>query len=432
MILWYYFGLMSTNREHIGAHYDVIVIGGGPSGMMAAGRAAERGKRVLLVDKNKQLGKKLDITGGGRCNILNAEDDTRKLLENYGEAAKYLHSPFAQHGMKDSWKFFEDRGLPIVVEARKRAFPESQEAKDVTRVMREYVGKNGVTQRLGTKVQKFITDDDGKILGIHTNRESFSGDAFILATGGSAHAETGASSEGTSWLSEFGHTVHEPTPNIVPLKAADQWVKDISGTTLSFMKITFTDYKESKATRFSRTGKMLFTHFGLSGPLILNAAHEVKKLLASGQVLATIDMYPDTEVGTLRNRVLEVFNINKNKELRNVLKEFVPAGMAEAVASQLDPEMQKMRVHSVGKDERNELVNRLKAMPVTIIGTMGLDWAVISDGGVDLSEIDTKTMRSLKCENLYFTGDLMHINRPSGGYSLQLCWTTGWVAGNSV
>ncbi|MFT5849790.1 MAG: putative Rossmann fold flavoprotein [Patiriisocius sp.] len=423
---------MSTNREHIGAHYDVIVIGGGPSGMMAAGRAAERGKRVLLVDKNKQLGKKLDITGGGRCNILNAEEDTRKLLENYGDAAKYLHSAFALHGMKDTWKFFEDRGLPIVVEARKRAFPESQDAKDVTKVMREYVGKNGVTLRLGTKVQGFIKDDDGKLIGVNTSRESFSADAFILATGGSAHAETGASSEGTAWLSEFGHTIHEPTPNIVPLKVEDQWVKDISGTTLSFMKITFEDNKGTKASRFSKTGKILFTHFGLSGPLILNAAHQVKKLLATGQVFATIDMYPDTEIGTLRNRVLEIFNINKNKELRNVLKEFVPSGMAEAVAAQLGPDMQKMRIHSVGKDERNQLVDRLKAMPVTINGTMGLDWAVISDGGVDVSEIDTRTMRSKKCENLYFTGDLMHINRPSGGFSLQLCWTTGWVAGESV
>lgn len=424
---------MSTNRENIGAHYDVIVIGGGASGMMAAGRAAERGKRVLLVEKNKQLGKKLDITGGGRCNIFNAEPDERKLIENYGDAAKYLFSTFAQHGMEDSRKFFEDRGLPIVVEARGRAFPESQDAKDVTRTMKDYVGKNGVTLRLGTRVEGFITDDDGKILGIETTRESFSADSFILATGGSARADdTGASSEGVRWLKAYGHRVHEPNPNIVPLKVDEQWVKDISGVTLSFMKITFRDHQNSKKTQFSRTGKILFTHFGLSGPLILNAAHEVKKLLHHGVVRATIDMYPDTEIGTLRNRVLEVFNINKNKELRNVLKEFVPAGMDTAVAAQLDPEMQKMRVHSVGKEERYELVERLKAMPVTINGTMGMDWAVISDGGVDMSEVDTKTMRSKKVENLYFTGDVLHINRPSGGYSLQLCWTTGYVAGQNA
>lgn len=399
--------------------------------MMAAGRAAERGKRVLLVEKNKQLGKKLDTTGGGRCNILNAEEDPRKLLEFYGDAAKFLHSPFSQHGMEDSRTFFESRGLPIVVEARKRAFPESQDARDVTRTMKEYVTKHGVTLRLGTRVDGLIVED-GKLLGIETTRGSFSADTFILATGGSAKADTGASSAGVTWLTQFGHKVYDPNPNIVPLKVDEKWVKDISGVTLSFMKITFYDHQFSKKTKFSRTGKILFTHFGLSGPLILNAAHEVKKLLHYGRVNATIDMYPDTDVGTLRNRVLEVFNINKNKELRNVLKEFVPHGMDTAVAAQLGPDLQTMRVHSVGKEERNELVDRLKAMPVTITGTMGMDWAVISDGGVELSEVDTKTMRSKKVDNLYFTGDVLHINRPSGGYSLQLCWTTGWVAGQNA
>ena len=400
--------------------------------MMAAGRAAECGKRVLLVEKNKQLGKKLDTTGGGRCNIFNAEEDVRKLASAYGDAAKYLHSAFAQHSMEDSRKFFEDRGIPIVVEARKRAFPESQLATDITDAMRAYVTKNGVTLRLGVGVQGFIKGDEGEILGIQTTKESFAGDKFILATGGSSRPETGASSEGVSWLTEYGHTVHEANPNIVPLKVEDKWVKDLSGTTLSFMKITFGTKLTKKLGKFSRTGKILFTHFGLSGPLILNASYEVKQLLAGGQVHATIDMYPDTDIGTLRNRVLESFNINKNKELRNVLKEFVPHGMDEAVAAQFDSEMKTMRVHSVGKEERLELVNRLKAMPLTITGTMGLDRAVISDGGVDMSEVDTKTMQSKKVPNLYFTGDVLHINRPSGGFSLQLCWTTGWVAGQSV
>ncbi|MFT5037009.1 MAG: putative Rossmann fold flavoprotein [Candidatus Azotimanducaceae bacterium] len=408
-------------------HYDVIVIGGGASGMMAAGKAAENGRRVLLVEKNKMLGKKLSITGGGRCNIYNAEKDQRKLLANFGDSAKFLHSAFAQHGMQDSHDFFVAQGLPIVVEARKRAFPESQDARDVTATMKKYVTDNRVELRTGTRVQKFATEN-GKIVGIETNKGDFTADSYILATGGSAHAETGASGEGIEWLSELGHTIHASNPNIVPLKVDEKWVKDLSGTTLSFMKITFgVNGKQGKP--FSRTGKILFTHFGLSGPLILNAAHEVKKLLSHGPVHATIDLYPDTEVGTLRNRVLEVFNINKNKELRNVLKEFVPHGMTDAVAAQLDNELASMRVHSVSKEDRNALVDRLKAMPLIVTGTMGMDWAVISDGGVDLTEIDTKTMRSKVHENLFFTGDVLHINRPSGGYSLQLCWTTGHVAG---
>ncbi len=422
---------MSTKSGNRGAHYDVIVMGGGASGMMAAGRAAECGKRVLLVEKNKVLGKKLSISGGGRCNITNAEKDVRKLLSNFGDADKFLFSPFSQFGMAETFSFFAAHGLPLVVEARKRAFPESQKAEDVTNTMKQYCIKQNVTLKTDTRVESFIMDE-GNIVGIETNRGPFSADSFVLATGGSSHPETGASGEGIEWLKELGHTVYSPSPNIVPLMVDEDWVKDLSGKTLSFMKITFSDLNESKKTRFSKTGKILFTHFGLSGPLILNAAHEVKQILKHGHVRAYIDMYPDTEVGTLRNRVLEVFNINKNKELRNVLKEFVPAGMSEAVAAQLSPELQAMRVHSVGKEDRHALVERLKAMPLTVTGTMGMDWAVISDGGVELSEVDTKTMCSKKHTNLYFTGDVLHINRPSGGYGLQLCWTTGWVAGSNV
>lgn len=411
--------------------YDVVVIGGGPAGMMAAGTAAARGRKVLLVEKNKDLGKKLSITGGGRCNILNAEPDTRKLLENYGEASKFLFSPFSQFGMQDTWDFFAELGLPIVVEARKRAFPESQQAGDVMRVMKKYVTENNVELWTGTKALGFETKN-GEITGLNTSRGDVSADSYILATGGSSRPETGSTGEGVEWLKEIGHTVHTPSPNIVPLKVAEDWVKELSGTTLSFMKITFGSNLTKDQGRFSKAGKILFTHFGLSGPLILNSAHQVKELLQGGPVQTVIDMYPDTEVGTLRERVLKVFENNKNKDLKNVLKEFVPHGMAEAVAAQLDLELQNTKVHSVSKEERHELVDRLKAMPLTVNGTMGLDWAVISDGGVDLTEVDTKNMRSKVHENLFFTGDVLNINRPSGGFSLQLCWTTGYVCGQSA
>lgn len=408
--------------------YDVVVIGGGPAGMMAAGTAAKRGRKVLLVEKNKELGKKLSITGGGRCNILNAEDDMRELVSHYGDAAKFLYSPFSQFGMQDSWDFFNERGVPIVVEARKRAFPESQEASDVMQAMKRYVTENNVELWTGEKALGFNVKD-GKIESLNTTRKIVVADSYILATGGSSHPETGSTGEGIEWLKDLGHTVHASSPNIVPLKVLEDWVKDLSGTTLSFMKITFGTNLTKQQGRFSKTGKVLFTHFGLSGPLILNSAHAVKELLRGGVVPAEIDMYPDTEVGTLRNRVLEVFNQNKNKELKNVLKEFVPHGMADAVAAQLGEELQHTKVHSVSKEVRNQLADRLKTMPLTVTGTMGLDWAVISDGGVDLKEIDMKTMRSKVHENLFFTGDVLHINRPSGGFSLQLCWTTGFVCG---
>jgi predicted Rossmann fold flavoprotein len=291
--------------------------------------------------------------------------------------------------------------------------------------------KHGVNFKLGYKVRGFITHE-GKIIGVETNKESFGADSFILATGGSSHQETGSNGEGIEWLRELGHTVHKPNPDIVPLRVEDKWVRELSGTSLSFMKITFTDLNNSKKLRFSKTGGLLFTHFGISGPLILNSAHQVKLLLKNGLVRAYIDLYPDTEVGTVRNRVQEAFDINKNKALRNVLKDFLPAGMQGTIAALLPTELREKKVHSVTKEERYALVDMLKAMPMVITGTMGYEHAVVSDGGVDLAEIDTKTMRSKKHDNLYFTGDVLNISRPSGGYSLQLCWTTGWVAGNNV
>lgn len=422
---------MSTPTPHIDAHFDVIVIGGGASGMMAAGIAAQKGKRVLLIEKNKELGKKLSITGGGRCNITNAEDDVRKFLSHYEEASKFLFSPFSQFGVKDTFAFFEKQGLPLVVEGGKRAFPETHSAPDVTATLKEFLTKQRVTLKTNTKAEGFVVHE-GKIIGTQTDRETYGGDSFILATGGSSHQHTGSTGEGVEWLKELGHTVHQPNPDIVPLKVEDPWVKSLSGTALPFMKITFTDLHDSKKVAFSRTGRLLFTHFGLTGPLILNSAHKVKMMLKHGPVRAYIDLYPDTEVGTVRNRVLEAFNINKNKALRNVLKEFTPAGMHSAIMMLLPVEVREKKVHSVTQDERHALVELLKGLPLVITDTMGYDWAVVSDGGVELSEIDTKTMRSKLHSNLYFTGDVLNISRPSGGYSLQLCWTTGFVAGSNA
>ncbi len=412
-----------------GEKYDVIVIGGGASGLIAAGRAAERGLTVLLIEKNKHLGAKLSITGGGRCNITNAEEDERVLLSHYGNAEQFLYSPFSQFGMKDTCHFFESRRLPIVVEARKRAFPSTQKAQDVVDVLVAYVKKGNVDIQTGTPITNIVCEN-GSISHVVAGKVIYRATHYILATGGVSHPETGSTGDGYAFLSALGHTVEQPTPTIVPLATKELWSKKLAGVSLSFMKITF--FLEGKRV-FSKTGKLLFTHFGLSGPLILNSAVSVADLLHTGAVTATVDAYPDTDLGSLERRIISVFDVNKNKTLRTVLKEIVPKGMAKGIEILLEDKVDiDTRVHSVSKEDRKVITHLLKALPITIEGLMGFDRAVIADGGVVLSEIDTRTMQSKKVSNLFVTGDLLHINRPSGGYSLQLCWTTGYVAGNHV
>lgn len=406
-------------------HYDCIVVGGGASGMMAAGTAAARGKRVLILEKNAVLGAKLNITGGGRCNVTNAEYDVRALLAHYGKAEHFLYSAFAQFGVKDTFEFFESRGLPLVIQARKRAFPHTERAPDVCNVMKEYV--KDCTVLTHRTVQKVLMKD-GSIDGVQVGKDVYTATSYVISTGGMSHPETGSTGDGLKWLTAIGHTVKESTPTIVPLATREAWSHVLSGTSLSFMKITF--FADGKKA-FTKTGKVLFTHFGLSGPLILNSAGTVAQLFEGGvNVTALIDAYPDTDIGPLEDKIIKTLDLYKNKMLKNVLIEIVPAGMAPGILLLLEKEINfETKVHSVTKDDRKKLVRVLKALPLTITNLMGFDRAVVADGGVALEEIDTKTMRSKKVPNLYVTGDLLHINRRSGGYPLQLCWTTGYVAG---
>jgi predicted Rossmann fold flavoprotein len=410
--------------------FDVVIVGGGASGLMSASIASGLGKRVLIIEKNKTLGKKLSITGGGRCNITNAEEDIHKFLNNYESSADFLYSPFSKFGNKDTFKYFESKGLPIVVEARKRAFPHTQKATDVVNFFKKEITKGKVDIRLGSQVLKIIKDKDNKkILSVETKDARFSAKSFIFATGGFSHPETGSTGDGFKWLSDLGHEVKDPTPTIVPLKTFEKWSHLLAGVSLSFMKITF--YLEGKK-QFSKTGKILFTHFGLSGPLILNSSGKVSDLLYSGEVKALIDAYPDTDLGALDKKITKIFDENKNKTLKNVLKNIVPDGTAKGISLLFSDVLLDTKVHSIKKEERKKIVQTLKALPVTIEGLMGYDRAVVADGGVVLKEIDMKTMRSKLYDNLFIIGDLLHISRPSGGYSLQLCWTTGFIAGQNA
>ena len=408
--------------------YDVIVIGGGASGMMAAGRAAERGKRVLLLEKNKNLGEKLKITGGGRCNITNAEESEHIFLSRFGKAARWLYSPFSQFGVKNTFSFFENRGLPLVVEEEKRVFPKTEKAADVVRVLIENLKENDVEIRTEAAVYGFLATN-GNIKKVIVGKEESAASSFILSTGGLSYPETGSTGDGFGWLEKIGHTVQAPTPDLVPIAVKDSWVKELSGITLSDAKITFFNNGQKK---LSLKGKILFTHFGLSGPLILNASKKISNMLQEGAVTAAIDAFPNIDLGMLDKRITEIFDANKNKAVKNVFAIIAPDGTAKSILpllKNIDPEK---KVHSITKEERKEMARLLKTLPIGISGLMGYDKAIVVDGGLSLQEVDAKTMRSKLYRNLYITGDLLNINRPSGGYSLQLCWTTGYVAGSNA
>ena len=405
--------------------YDVLVIGGGASGMMAAGRAAERGLRVLLLEKNAKLGEKLSITGGGRCNITNAEDDTRRFLAKYGTADKFLHTTFSQFGVRDTFSFFESRGLPLMVEAQQRVFPVSERAPDVVAVLTRYLTEGAVDVRTNVTVKNIVATR-GRIERVETDAGDFSAQTYILATGGMSHPETGSTGDGFAWLAKLGHTIATPTPTLVPLQVQEAWVTALAGVSLSSVRISF--YVDTQK-KFTRTGQLLFTHFGISGPTILNSAGKVHSLLPEGTVTAYLDLFPGIDAGTLDTRIVEFFAQHKNKVFKNVLKDIVPPGMASTLIALLPNAEPETPVHSVTKETRKNLVALVKRLPLTITGLMGFDRAVVADGGLPLTEIDPRTMRSTRYENLMVTGDLLHILRPSGGYSLQLCWTTGFVAG---
>ena len=413
---------------HVQKIYDVIVVGAGPAGLMAAGTVGFLGKKVLLVEKNARLGEKLRITGGGRCNITNLEKDVRKLLKNYGSAEQALYSAFTSFGVEETERFFTERGLPLKVEAGNRAFPQTEKATDVEAVLEKYCREAGVEIITSSPVQQ-ILQEGGKVMGVQARGETYLAGSVVLAVGGLSHPETGSTGDGFAWLKDLGHTVAEPTPAIVPLSIKDKWVKSLAGVAVDNIKIHFYTAGQKQ---FSKTGKVLFTHFGLSGPMILNSAKKVGDLLHQGEVTGLIDIWPKKDFNILDQELVTLFDANKNKLLKNIAKDFLPAGLSGGVSLLLPPTLSETRVHSITKEERKKLIHLLKALPFTVKGLMGFDRAVVADGGVPLAEVDMRTMRSMKYSNLYITGDLLNINRPSGGFSLQLCWTTGYVAGGSV
>lgn len=397
--------------------------------MMCAGRAAEAGARVLLVEKNPTLGNKLLLTGGGRCNITNADFDTESFLSNFSDAKKYLYSAYAQFSVADTFAFFEEKDLPLVIEARNRAFPNTQSAQDVLNVLMKYMRNGKVDVQKNTQITSMDTSDERITSVTDSKGETYHAKNFVIATGGLAAPETGSTGDGLHFLEELGHTTHTSNPNLVPLKTSAKWIHNLSGITWSFMKIRFV---QNGKTQIRKTGKILFTHFGVSGPLIINSAYDVKKLLEKGLVDAVIDLFPDTEESDLDKKMVKLLDKNLDKKMKNVLPDMIFKNIALEILNLPHVNLLEKEAKFITRDERKALVHTIKNLTFPITGTCGMDKAIVADGGIDLSEVNFKNMTSRKYSNLYLLGDILHINRPSGGFSLQLCWTTGFVAGNDI
>lgn len=408
--------------------YDIIVIGGGPAGMIAAGRAAELGAKVLLLEQNDSLGHKLLLTGGGRCNLMNYEPDTRRFLERFKDRQKFLFSPFSQFGVSETLAFFNSLGLETKIEAEGRVFPVSDSAVSVLETMLSYLKKTGVTVQTGARVTQ-LTKRAKKITGlivvIKDQSRTLLAKKIILATGGLSRPDTGATGDGLNWLRILGHDIPLSSPALVPVKIKENWVKELSGLSLADVKLKV--LKDNKKVA-ANSGKLLFTHFGLSGPLVLNMSRTIGELLKTGAIQLALDFRPDLDYPDLDRDFRAYLADKKNRLLKNCLTGFVPATLAPVLIRLANIDGKKP-VNLLKKSERLSIVKLLKDFRLTATGLLGLDKAIITRGGANLAEIDLKTMRSRLYPNLFIIGDLLDIDRPSGGYSLQLCWTSGYVAG---
>lgn len=408
--------------------YDSIIIGGGPAGMMAAGRAAELGKKVLLLEKNPTLGKKLLITGGGRCNVTNNKTNIRTLAAKYKKNDKFLFSAFSQFGVEQTLEFFHSRGMMTKEENDGRMFPVSDKAQSVYDVLVSYLKENAVEIKTNASVSGIVQDPHTKIFSIKLkDKTEIQALSCIVATGGISHPETGSTGEGFLWLKKLGHTVIDNDFALVPIALKDAWAKKLGGVTLQDIKLTA--FQKDKKQAVAK-GKVLFTHFGMSGPTVLNMSKEIGDILPYGEVTIHLDLFPHLDHAALRTELQTHLIGESNKLIKNTLSHLIASSLVAPVLEMAQIPADTPN-HSVSRESRLILVKLLKAIPLNVKGLLGADKAVISSGGVDLKEVNFKTMESRLVPGLYVIGDVLNIDRPSGGYSLQLCWTTGYVAASS-
>ena len=403
---------------------QAVVIGGGAAGMMAAAAAAENGRRVILLEKNEKLGKKIYITGKGRCNVTNAcERD--KFFENIVSNPKFLYSAFHMFNNKRLETFLEENGCHLKEERGERVFPVSDHASDVTAAFERFLKKKGVQVRLHSEVKKIETDGD-KITGVVlSDGSTVSAGCVIVATGGLSYQSTGSTGDGHRMAQALGHKVTDCVPALVSLETEGDWCKKLQGLSLKNVSLTMSCGKKKLYQGF---GEMLFTHYGVSGPLVLSASSYFGKKKGADAAVLTIDLKPALSEEQLDKRILRDFEENRNRQFKNALGGLYPSRLISVMIerSGIDPEK---KVHEVTKQERRRLTELTKAFTLQVRGKRGFEEAVITQGGVSVKEINPSTMESRLVRGLYFAGEVLDLDGLTGGFNLQIAWSTGYLAG---
>ena len=404
----------------------VLVIGGGAAGMMAAGTAAERGCDVTLIEKNSRLGRKLKITGKGRCNLTNACDGVQEFLKNVVTNGRFLYSAFNYFDNFSVMNLFEELGVPLKTERGKRVFPVSDNSGDIVFALEKYIEKNGVKVLADTVDD--IESNDGRVTGVICEKSGFiAADSVILATGGISYPLTGSTGDGYTFAEDLGHTVTELRPSLVPLTVSEEWVSSLSGLSLKNIGIRVTD--SNNKTVCSDFGEMMFAHFGITGPVILTASCFLKKMRTEKYVLH-LDMKPALSEKELDERILRDFAKNMNKDFINALDDLLPKAMIPVV-TELSGIFPHIKINSVTSEMRKRLAGLIKNIEIHITGFCPPETAIITSGGVNVKEINPSSMESKLVSGLYFAGEIIDVDAVTGGFNLQIAFSTGRLAGFS-
>ena len=405
---------------------SVIVVGGGAAGMMAAITAARSGAEVLLFEKNDRLGKKLRITGKGRCNVTN-DCDKNEFLSNVASNSKFLFASLSRFSTSDTKDFFEECGVPLKTERGKRVFPVSDKAQDIVFAMENACIEAGV-RIIKKKVDSLIIED-GKAIGVVAGGEDYGAKSVIVCTGGASYPRTGSTGDGYRFAKSAGHKIVDIKPSLVPLIAKGKLCAHLQGLSLKNIAFKVRNNENGKVV-FEDFGEMMFTHFGLTGPVVLSASAHLADI-ESGKYVACIDMKPALDFKTLDARILSDFNECINKDFINSLDALLPQKMIDAVValSGIDP---RKKVNSITKEEREKLVSVIKNIEIPLSGFRSIDEAIITKGGISVNEVSPKTMESKLVSGLYFAGEVLDLDAYTGGFNLQIAFSTATLAGENA